>query len=73
MFELNRISDFDDVLICADTIVLQNIYGILNDLTDNKIPFVEFNHNKIVKISQGYAGFTSSDVSLTNDNYEFLF
>lgn len=71
MFELNKISDFDDVIICASKTVLQNIYGILNDVSDSKIPNIEISYKSIIKIKQGFSGFYSNTIDLNLNLYQF--
>lgn len=71
MFELNKISDFDDVIICASKTVLQNIFGILNDVPDTKIPYINFNYKSIIKIKQGFDGFHSDIIDLNLNSYQF--
>ena len=76
MFELNSVNDYDDVIICADKIILQCIYGILNNYEDHQIPKVEINHQFVIKIKQVFSGFDSEKISIlgesTCDSLEFF-
>jgi broad specificity phosphatase PhoE len=71
MFELNKIITYDDVIICASRPILQCIYSIFNDESNSKIAYIDLNHNSIIKIRQGFNGFTCDSVSLYYDEIKF--
>jgi broad specificity phosphatase PhoE len=71
MFELHKICDFDDVIICANKTILQSIFGILTNVEDSKIPYIDINHSSIIKIKQGFDGFTYDTLNLNYNKYRF--